>query len=67
MLDERIGRALLRLRPNHRQCLLLSDLEDMSSQQIGAVMGMSRGAVRVLLSRARAEMRRHLAAEGLTR
>jgi RNA polymerase sigma-70 factor (ECF subfamily) len=67
MLDERIGRALLRLKPNHRQCLLLSDLEDMSSQQIGDVMGMSHGAVRVLLSRARGEMRRHLAAQGLVR
>jgi RNA polymerase sigma-70 factor (ECF subfamily) len=67
MLDERIGRALLRLKPNHRQCLLLSDLEDMSSRQIGEVMGMSHGAVRVLLSRARGEMRRHLATEGLTR
>jgi RNA polymerase sigma-70 factor (ECF subfamily) len=67
MLDERIGRALLRLKPNHRQCPLLSDLEDMSSQQIGEVMAMSHGAVRVLLSRERGEMRRHLAAEGLVR
>ncbi|MGZ8475887.1 MAG: RNA polymerase sigma factor, partial [Candidatus Limnocylindria bacterium] len=37
LLDDRIGRALLRLKPNHRQCLLLSDLEDMSAQQIGEV------------------------------
>ena len=67
VLDERIDRALLRLRPNHRQCLLLSDLEQMNAQQIGDVMGMSPGAVRVLLCRVRGEMRRHLAAEGLTR
>jgi len=66
-LDERIGRALLRLRPNHRQCLLLSDLEEMTAREIGAVMGMSPGAARVLLCRARAEMRRHLASEGLVR
>ena len=66
-LDERIQRALLTLRPNHRQCLLLSDLEDMSAQQIGEVMGLSYGAVRTLLCRARGEMRRALAAEGLTR
>jgi RNA polymerase sigma-70 factor (ECF subfamily) len=66
-LDERIQRALLKLRPNHRQCLLLSDLEDMSGQQIGEVMGLSYGAVRTLLCRARGEMRRHLAAEGLDR
>jgi RNA polymerase sigma-70 factor (ECF subfamily) len=66
-LDERIQRALMTLRPNHRQCLLLSDLEDMSAQQIGEVMGLSYGAVRTLLCRARGEMRRALAAEGLTR
>ena len=66
-LDDRIGRALLRLKPNHRQCLLLSDLEDMSAQQIGDVMGMTNGAVRVLLCRARGEMRRLLAAEGMVR
>jgi RNA polymerase sigma-70 factor (ECF subfamily) len=66
-LDERVQRALLRLRPNYRQCLLLSDLEDMSAQQIGEVMGMSYGAVRTLLCRARGEMRRHLAAEGFVR
>ena len=67
MLDERIQRALMQLRPNHRQCLILSDLEDMSAQQIGEVMNLSYGAVRTLLCRARGEMRRHLAAEGLVR
>jgi RNA polymerase sigma factor (sigma-70 family) len=66
-LDERVQRALLRLRPNHRQCLLLSDLEDMSAQQIGEVMGLSYAAVRTLLCRARGEMRRALAAEGFVR
>ena len=67
MLDDRIQRAMMQLRPNHRQCLILSDLEDMSAQQIGEVMGLSYGAVRTLLCRARGEMRRHLAAEGLVR
>jgi RNA polymerase sigma-70 factor (ECF subfamily) len=67
MLDERIQRALMRLRPNHRQCLILSDLEDMSAQQIGELMGLSYGAVRTLLCRARGEMRRQLAVEGLVR
>jgi RNA polymerase sigma-70 factor (ECF subfamily) len=66
-LDERVQRALLTLRPNHRQCLLLSDLEDMSAQQIGEVMGLSYAAVRTLLCRARGEMRRALAAEGFAR
>ena len=66
-LDERVQRSLMRLRPNHRQCLLLSDLEDMSPQQIGEVMGLSYAAVRTLLCRARGEMRRHLAAEGFAR
>jgi RNA polymerase sigma-70 factor, ECF subfamily len=66
-LDERVQRALLTLRPNHRQCLLLSDLEDMSAHQIGEVMGISYAAVRTLLCRARGEMRRALAAEGYSR
>ena len=66
-LDERVQRALMQLRPNHRQCLLLSDLDDMSAQQIGDVMGLSYAAVRTLLCRARGEMRRHLAAEGFAR
>ena len=66
-LDERVQRALLQLRPNHRQCLLLSDLDDMSAQQIGEVMGLSYAAVRTLLCRARGEMRRALAAEGFAR
>jgi RNA polymerase sigma-70 factor (ECF subfamily) len=66
-LDERIQRALMTLRPNHRQCLLLSDLEDMSAQQIGEVMGLSYAAVRTLLCRARGEMRRALSAEGFAR
>jgi RNA polymerase sigma-70 factor, ECF subfamily len=67
LLDDRISRALLHLKPNHRQCLILSDVEDMSAAQIGEVLGMSNGAVRVLLCRARGEMRRLLAAEGLVR
>jgi len=66
-LDDRLQRALGRLRPNHRQCLILSDIEDMSAAQIGVIMELSPGAVRTLLCRARAEMRRLLVAEGLTR
>jgi RNA polymerase sigma-70 factor (ECF subfamily) len=66
-LDERVQRALMTLRPNHRQCLLLSDLEDMSAQQIGEVMNLSHAAVRTLLCRARGEMRRALGTEGYSR
>jgi RNA polymerase sigma-70 factor, ECF subfamily len=64
-IDDRIQRALARLRPNHRQCLILSDVEDMSAAQIGEVMGMSHGAVRTLLCRARGELRRELQREGI--
>ena len=66
-LDDAVQRALMRLAPNHRQCLVLSDIEDMSGQQVAEVMGMTYGAVRTLLCRARGEMRRHLNAEGVTR
>jgi len=64
-IDVRVQRALGRLRPNHRQCLILSDVEDMSAQQIGEVMGISYAATRTLLCRARGEMRRELAREGI--
>jgi RNA polymerase sigma-70 factor (ECF subfamily) len=64
-IDDRIQRALGRLRPNHRQCLILSDIEDMSAQQIGEVMGISYAATRTLLCRARGEMRQELAKEGI--
>jgi RNA polymerase sigma-70 factor (ECF subfamily) len=64
-IDDRIQRALGRLRPNHRQCLILSDVHDMSAQQIGDVMGLSYAATRTLLCRARGEMRRELAKEGI--
>jgi len=37
----------------------------MSATQIGEVMGMSYGAVRTLLCRARGEMRRELQREGI--
>ena len=52
LLDERIGRALLRLKPNQRQCRILSDVEETSARHIGEVMEMTNGAVRVLLCRA---------------
>lgn len=64
-IDDRIQRALSRLRPNHRQCLILSDIEDMSAHQIGEVMGISYAATRTLLCRARGEMRQELAKEGI--
>jgi RNA polymerase sigma-70 factor (ECF subfamily) len=66
-LDHRLQVALLKLKAQQRQCLLLSDLEGMAAAEIGAVMELSPGAVRTLLSRSRAEMRRLLAAEGMTR
>ena len=66
-LDHRLQIALLRLKAQQRQCLLLSDVEGMAASEIGVVMELSPGAVRTLLSRSRAEMRRLLAAEGMTR
>jgi RNA polymerase sigma-70 factor (ECF subfamily) len=50
--------ALARLRPRHRQALLLRECQELSCEQIGQRLGMSRTAVKSMLFRARAELRR---------
>jgi RNA polymerase sigma-70 factor (ECF subfamily) len=56
-------RVLARMTPRRRLALLLREWEDMDCAEIGAVMGLSRGAVKSTLWRAREEFRR-LAAAG---
>ncbi|MCS6800656.1 MAG: RNA polymerase sigma factor [Chloroflexota bacterium] len=53
-----VQRALDRLPPKYRACLLLREYHDLSCEEIGAVIGVSRSAVKSLLFRAREEFRR---------
>jgi RNA polymerase sigma-70 factor (ECF subfamily) len=58
---ESIQRALEKLPVHFREVILLSDLEEMSYQEIGLALGIPIGTVMSRLSRARKAMRRLLA------
>ena len=49
----RVRRAIARLKPHLRAVLVLKDLEEMSYEQISAVMGLSLGTISSRLNRAR--------------
>lgn len=49
---ERAWQAIARLPPDRRRVLVLRFVQEMSASEIGAVMGRSEGAVRVLIHRA---------------
>jgi RNA polymerase sigma-70 factor (ECF subfamily) len=52
-----VRRALQRLSPNHREALILREVEHMQYEDIAAVMGVSLDNVKVLLHRARNSFR----------
>lgn len=52
--------ALQKLAPIHREVMVLRELEGMSYEEIGAVLGVPRGTVESRLFRARREMRERL-------
>jgi RNA polymerase sigma-70 factor (ECF subfamily) len=49
----RVRKAVARLKPNLRAVLVLKDLEEMSYEQISAIMGLSLGTISSRLNRAR--------------
>ncbi len=53
-----VRRVLDRRAPRHRQALVLREYAGLSCAAIGARLGVSRGAAKVLLFRGRAEFRR---------
>lgn len=52
----RLEAGLSRLTPEHREILLLREIEDMSYEEIGRVLSLSEGTVKSRLARARAAL-----------
>lgn len=59
-LANRLSEALLELKPQDRVLLLLSDAHGWKGPELAEELGLSPGAVRTRLSRARAKLREHL-------
>ena len=59
-LTESLGDALQKLEPRDRAILILAEAEDWTGPQIAEELGMTAGAVRTRLSRARTRMRKLL-------
>ena len=56
--DSGVTAVLARMSPRNREALILRECEGMSCEEIGAVFGISRKAVKSMLFRARDEFRR---------
>lgn len=57
-LSEPVSKALAELSAEQRQIVLLADIEDLSYQEIGEIVGCSVGTVRSRLHRARGQLRK---------
>jgi RNA polymerase sigma-70 factor (ECF subfamily) len=64
--DDSVSREFAAMKPRERALLWLAYVEGESHEEIAAALGLSRGSVKVLLSRARSRLREQLAAKGLT-
>ena len=61
-----MSREFAALKPRERALLWLAYVEGESHEDIAKVLGLSRGSIKVLLSRARGRLRDQLVAKGLT-
>ena len=61
-----IRRLVVALPPAQREVLSLRYLEDLSTEEVASITGRSRGAIRILLHRARASLRSQLRDRSLT-
>jgi RNA polymerase sigma-70 factor (ECF subfamily) len=64
--DDSVSREFAALKPRERALLWLAYVEGESHQDIADALGLTRGSIKVLLSRARGRLRDLLAAKGLT-
>ena len=64
--DDSVGEEFAELKPRDRALLWLAYVEEHTHQEIASALGLARGSVKVLLSRARARLRRLLTIKGLT-
>jgi RNA polymerase sigma-70 factor (ECF subfamily) len=64
--DDTVSREFAALKPRERALLWLAYVEGESHEAIASALGLSRGSIKVLLSRARGRLRDHLVARGLT-
>jgi RNA polymerase sigma-70 factor (ECF subfamily) len=64
--DDTVSREFAALKPRERALLWLAYVEGESHEEIANALGLSRGSIKVLLSRARGRLRNQLVAKGLT-
>jgi len=64
--DDSVSREFAALKPRERALLWLAYVEGESHEDIANALGLSRGSIKVLLSRARGRLRDLLVAKGLT-
>jgi RNA polymerase sigma-70 factor, ECF subfamily len=64
--EEGLARELAELTPRDRALLWLAYVEEHNHQEIASALGLARGSVKVLLSRARARLRKLLVIKGVT-
>jgi len=64
--DDSVSQEFNELRPRDRALLWLAYVEEHNHQEIASALGVARGSVKVLLSRARARLRKLLVTKGLT-
>jgi RNA polymerase sigma-70 factor (ECF subfamily) len=65
-LNEAVSQEFNELKPRDRAILWLAYVEEHNHQEIASALGIARGSVKVLLSRARAKLRKLLVTKGLT-
>ncbi len=64
--DDSVSQEFNGLKPRDRALLWLAYVEEHNHQEIASALGLARGSVKVLLSRARARLRKLLVTKGLT-